>query len=65
MNQYNANTRGIPKQNDKFFKERSQQEHGRLSSTLIYFEISKEDIEIIYSIKEAYLQLKEIIACCK
>ena len=36
----------------------------RLNSTLIYLEINKVDVEQIYQVKEAYLQLKRIAGCC-
>lgn len=63
MHEYSANVRGMPKKQTMNMDEMTN-EHGRLSATMIYFEISKEDIEVIYSIKEAYLQLKDIIGCC-
>ena len=36
----------------------------KLASTVVYLEISKVDYHVINTVKEAYLELKEIVGCC-
>lgn len=31
---------------------------------MVYLEISKVDYQVISKVKEAYLELKEIVGCC-
>lgn len=65
MEQFGANVRGMPEnKNDSFYHKRGQQEKGRLSSQIVFLEISKSEIDVIYQVKEAYLTLRHIITCC-
>lgn len=36
----------------------------QVPSAIHYLELSKIDVEIIYQVKETYMQLKYIISCC-
>ena len=42
-----------------------QARHNHLSTLNDILEISKENLEGIYQVKETYLQIKHIIGCCE
>ena len=65
MEHFGANIRGMPEnKGDSFYHQRGRQEKGRLSSQIVFLEISKSEIDVIYQVKEAYLTLRHIISCC-
>ena len=62
MIEFNTNNKGI---SDAIAdKNRAEGNFSRLSSTMMYLEISKSDISLIYTVKEAYMMIKHLVNCC-
>ena len=62
MNEFGTNNKGInDKDADYYQKLKSDKTFSRLSSTMMYLEISKADISLIYTIKEAYMMIKHLV----
>ncbi len=47
-----------------FGTEKKDYRPGQLSSNLKFLHISKSNIEDVYNVREGYLMIKHIIACC-
>ena len=62
---FNTNRKGFVEHSTQFINFRAHQEEGvQVPAAIHYLEISKIDVEIIYQVKETYMQLKYIISCC-
>ena len=65
MNEFNTNGKGIDDNKEGYYKKlKNDGTFSRLSSTMMYFEISKSDITLIYTVKEAYMMIKHLVNCC-